>query len=75
MAFSEGERPSERRSSRSSVALPPLSSTGGSSREGERPVERGVRGTRPGKPCISELFSPEAIELGEDVEGPKLIGS
>ena len=73
MAFLEGERPSKRRSSRSSVALSPLFPTGGSTR-GEGPVEGGVRGTRTGRPCNSEIgeagLGSEAIEPVEDPEGP-----
>jgi hypothetical protein len=69
VAFLEGEGPSKRRSSRSSVALPPLFSTGVSGREGERPIEGGVRGTRTGRPYNSGL-DPEAIEPFEDPEGP-----
>jgi hypothetical protein len=69
VAFLEGEGPSKRSSSRSSVALPPLFPTGVSSREGERPIEGGVRETRTGRPCNSGL-DPKAIEPIEDPEGP-----
>ena len=62
--------------SRSSVALPLLFPIGVSGREGERPIEGGVRGTCTERPCISGL-DPEAIEPFEDPEGPNFsrIGS